>query len=282
MANDSQRQLGLGAVLHKIAPDGTENGADLMQRQRAMFEQVEVFTKAANQSATEALKQSQAPLEQGNPFGLIEIDLAATMPLRFNQSGYELHYKKDGSNPGGRLDVDINGKIVALAPGQFIRGWFTGFNVGLAERSARSGKAKLVLVERADARFHESDYAPPGGNVMDPVNLLGDLAAGTAVAMTAGTEPAGAAPAGSFLMTGYSRIRVLLSNMAGLPLTLTPYFKFDDQSDDTWWPQDDQAITIPANPYAATVAMTVVDLEGSGLMFLVPSQDCDMIVQGVQ
>lgn len=185
----------------------------------------------ARRSSLVATAQEQGA-QLGLPFSQYTIDLATsgldTAGYRIAAKGQKLIYRREGSAPSGRLHVDVGGRLLDLYPGASIKVPFEGLTVFRSERSGAVGNAKLIVCSRGDVDFIEpqTDVA---GEDLTPVDLLGAVGAGTFVAVAEDTQPSGAAPTGSFVHTGWKKLRVTIDGQAANTLT---------ETDIIWWTRE--------------------------------------------
>lgn len=212
-----------------------------------------VTQNQANNNVARPEMKPARPMNEGNPFTIVSFDLSDSRlasGLQVKTQGYGLLYKRDASNLGGRLHVNLGGRIDDLYPGARIRGYFQDPTFFLSSRSALSGPANLLVLGTPDADFIEP-IAPPGVEVTSggALDLLGNSIAGTYTSVAQSTQPSGASPAGSFNANGYSRVRLLIDAdpaASGTPATsfdIIPWFQ--DPVSGRWYEQGSERISFP-------------------------------------
>lgn len=102
--------------------------------------------------------------------------------------GYSLIYAKGGSNPAGRLTIDMGGRVTTLAPGEALHARFTHFQVQKASTSAAQGTARLIIVIDQEARYDELNKTASDGFVTR--TTYANTANSTANAPSAATDGA--------------------------------------------------------------------------------------------
>lgn len=197
-------------------------------------------------------RESLSPVQasDGLPFMQRSIDLSEagvdTAGKNLRVPGFALLYRREGSAPGGKLKLSLGGDFVDFCPGMFIRATFDQVTVIRAARGAQAGFAQLVVFTDPDATLEELYDVIPG-EPFEPVDLLGSSVAGTFVAVTEDTQPSGAAPAGSWLATGWRRFRVLIDGTtaaaAATSFDLIPWVR--DPNSGIWFEQGVQRIGVP-------------------------------------
>lgn len=208
----------------------------------------------------------------GFPFTQPLIDLSATAietaGQRVATKGERIIYRREGSNPNGRLIIDVGGRLEDFYPGMVLTFPFDGFTVIRAPRSAAVGYAKLIVCTELDVNAHEPLTLP--GEDLAPVNLLGNAGAGTFVLVVEDTQPSGAAPAGSFVASGWSKVRVTIDGQASNTLEsvdLVPWFR--EPNSGIWFEQGGAMISLPDSQATAYRYRTfVMSTIGTGRMFL--------------
>lgn len=210
------------------------------------------------------------PLAEGPGWYEWPINLADTALDTLGQSrpvsGYGLLYRKIGSSPNGRLNLVAGRELVDFAPGAELIAPFRELQVVRSPRSGTIGIARLIVLTRPDVKYREPDVVP--GSPRDPVYLLGSSSA--YVAVPEDTQPAGAAPAGSFQIAGWKRLLVELDGGAANTLTTTDLIPWTRDPDSTLW-QENGADLVNVPDSAATgyrYRSFILNVAGSGLMFL--------------
>jgi hypothetical protein len=236
----------------------------------------------------EELLRARLPFNRGNPFQTLRVDLASSNATQWRGVGYGIIFRREGSAPGARLDIEVGGRVECLYPGSRIVGPFDAFTVQRAERSSLKGLGYLIVQLRPDADFVEPAEVP--GQLCAPVDLLGDSSVlnGTFVSVPEDTAPTGDLPTGAFDTTGWSRIRVFLSGSGLVSADLIPWVR--EPKSQLWFPQPDAlraVVDSAATGYDRRVML--FDLEATGQTFLevrsllpAPLTHLGMIVQGVR
>lgn len=175
---------------------------------------------------------------------LIEVDLAdpegsllAGKP--YAEEGWSLRMLKHGSNPGARLELNINGRPIdnAFAPGKMVAGGFKNFRLKRALGSARIGKAVIAVASSPLAWAAEDLASDPATG---PVVLLGALDANgrpsAYVSVTEDTDPSSGSAPGAFDISGWKNVAVLIdgASAAGNFTTADVVFFADPAYSDDW------------------------------------------------
>ncbi len=214
-------------------------------------------------------KQSAIPLNRRGAFSTEVLDLssaslASTAGVQVDRTGFGLLYRRQGSSPGGRLLLNIGGRIEDVRPGDYFQGYFDSFQVFRNTGSANVGEAQLLIFTQPDAFYWE---APVAVGQQTPVYLLGSSSSFVTVAEN--TQPSGAAPTGSFDPTGYRNLRLEIDGQAANTLTtvdLIPWVR--DPNSALWFEQGTERISIPDSDSTAYRYRVVnVPVIGNGLMF---------------
>jgi hypothetical protein len=240
------------------------------------------------------------PLHRGMPFREVYFDLsdlASSAAKKVPISGHQLLYRREGSAPGGRLNVQSGGEFKEFYPGSRIRAPFSEFIVSRSESSSPVGPVRLLIIQHPAVDFEEPPTLP--SNLIRGAKLMGDVDAGTFTAVPEDTVPSGNAPTGSFLMQGWQKLRIYLDGGASNTMTsveLVPWFQRNVSGTLTWFAQTDQRLSIPdTDTTAARRRVFTLDLSqyavpspNTGRMFLevrnlLPSAatDLGMAVEGV-
>lgn len=231
----------------------------------------------------------------GQPFDVKVIDMAAagidTAGQRIG-GGHKLIFLKDGSTVGARLDVAFGGSpsTIPLAPGQTVRCRFSDAQVVRNARSAVKGTAKLLVVRDAQADYTE-DLSAGDSGLLAAVDLIGTASSSTFVAVAEDTQPSGAAPQGSFNVTGFKTLRVLVDGQAANTLTtadLIPWSRDPDSG--LWFEGGGELVSVPDSASSGyRYRSFLMSVRGFGLMFfeirnLLPAGATQLgfIVQGVE
>lgn len=202
---------------------------------------------------------------------LSDSDLAATGAGRaIEEHGYGVVFRVTGSNPAARLTIECGGEIRHMPPGDFFLGKFHRFTVKNSTLGAAVGTATLLVLRRPDVL-----YRPEGELKLeprfDPVDLLGSSSAGTFVSVTEDTQPSGAAPTGSFDISGWSQIRVLIDGQTGgsnaTSFDLIPWLR--EPNSGLWFEQGAARIAVPDSAGTGyRYRVLTLDVGGDGLMYL--------------
>lgn len=204
-------------------------------------------------------------LEQSAGFGRAFFDLATLgTPQLVTKAGYGLIYRKSGSAPGGRLDLDVGGKVVSLAPGSVLRGPFRQFELARSAESAQAGRVELVVLTRPDVDLEEPqdlENMPAA-----PASLLGTVAdtGVTYVAVNENTRPAGS-PAYAFSIDGWRRLRVMVNAVGLESAEIVWWTKYGG----VWFENDTSNLTVislPASGVAYATRSFILNVAGRGQM----------------
>lgn len=229
---------------------------------------------AAREGRTQPV--SLPSIDKGSPFAELRLDLAAAAPWAalggdghiIGKSGHGLVYRRQGSNPQGRLTIEIGGDVTELYPGMQLMGRFDAFRVRRASSSGTSGQARLVILERPDVTYQEPQDAV--GLPFDPVDLLGVSSTNTYIDVAEDTQPSGASPVGSFTFTGFSKLRVLVNTLSdgdnATTFDLIPWFQPANNAN--WFEQGLARISIPDTDVTKyQYRVFTIDVSGSGKMY---------------
>lgn len=217
-------------------------------------------------------------LSEGSPFLDVPFDLA-TIAAATNVgipangfNGAKVLYRREGSSAGGRINFVSAGRVTRLYPGCWFKAPVTGGTLQIADNSTNVGTALFTVIKNEGYDFREPPYDVQPAT---PTVLLGavDPASGTITYVTVAedTDPASAAPVGSFNITGFSRIRVLINTLSAaanatsfdlIPWTNpTPGFN-------NWFEQGTQRISVPDTDVTGGLLRVVTfDVAGRGLMY---------------
>jgi len=205
-------------------------------------------------------------LPQGYAITHLSLDLGSTVPVN-GGAGTELIYRREGSVRQGRLDVSFGGAVFRdFAPGMRIKGRFGDFQAVRAARSATVGRAELVVLDHSEVSLYEPEEVQ--GLAHDPVNLLGVMGdPPTYVTVAEDTQPTGATPTGSFVMDGFSQIRLFISGTGLTTVTLVPWIMVAGTGS-VWYEQGSQRVDV-ADSLATGYPTRVLtwDVIGTGSMF---------------
>ncbi len=211
-------------------------------------------------------------MDLGNPFSEYKINLAdtgvGTTGKAIDSRGYGLLYRKEGSNPQGRLTIKVAGQITDLAPGMMFKGAFRDLVVLRATRSAQVGYANIIVFQTPMAFLNEPSEQV--GELLQPVALLGDASAGTFVAVAENTQPSGVNPTGSFDVTGWSKIRLFIDGQAANTLTSTDLIPWLQPypTGGIWYEQGEARFTVPDSISSAyRYRMIELGVGGRGLLY---------------
>jgi hypothetical protein len=201
-----------------------------------------VLADAARVKPTPADKR--APFSH-NPLDLSLADSGNGFIKRLDTPGYRLLYKREGSTPGGRLDIPELG-VRDFYPGEYIEGYFEGFGVFRSARSTLLGTAVLVVHTSPDVQRNEPNIILPG-ETFPAVDLLGTTRTQTYVTVLVDTIPALVGQAGSFDVTGIKLIRVHVDGNDGAlilqSIQIRPWFF--DTTLARWGEVGTEAIALP-------------------------------------
>lgn len=129
----------------------------------------QIMQQLRRESETNAIVQearSRHPLPGDVGSGLLQraIDLSSSDPVRID-GGHALYYRRVGSNPAGRLTVDLGGRVENIVPGCVIRGHFRQAVILRGEDSATEGQAVLVVSSRPDITLEDPVEGVPAQGV---------------------------------------------------------------------------------------------------------------------
>lgn len=259
-------------------------GVEALQRARA---------SAAIQRAADGGSEPLAD-QAGNPFAVVTVDLGSAAFIAGGHqlgSGCKVMYLADGSTAGGRLELDFGGlAVVPLAPGQWIRTRFRNAVVRRSSLSAVKGLAKLLVMKDSSADFSE-DNASKVSQLLTPVDLLGDSKTPTFIAVAEDTQPSGAAPVGSFNMTGFKLLRLLIDGQAANTLTTADIIPWARDPDTGLWAEGGgELVAVPDSASSGyRYRSFLMSVRGFGLMYpeirnLLPALQTQLglIVQGIE
>lgn len=241
------------------------------------------YAEAAKQAIAEQVinQQREAPpidLSSGSPFLDVPFDLATinaagavgTPAPQLN--GVKVLYRREGSAAGGRLNFISAGRVTRIYPGCWFKAPVTGGTLQIADNSINVGTALFTIIKNDGYDFAEPPYDVQPAT---PTVLLGSIASDgtvTYVTVAENTDPTGsAAPTGSFNVTGFSKIRLLintLSNAANATsFDLIPWSN-PTPGIDNWFEQGTQRISVPdTDTTAGLLRVVTFDVAGRGLMY---------------
>lgn len=217
-------------------------------------------------------------------FDLSDSRLTSGQGLPLALSGQKLIYRREGSNPGGRLLVSFGSVVRGFYPGCVIESPVDSGALLLREaNSADKGPVRLTVVKKKLTDFVEPDVDVP---IVGPGNLVGTVTGAKPnltfnYASIAAVAPSGVPGAAAAQITGYKVVRILI-DMGGTAtgdLTLVPWYSLGSGR---WFVQYDQAFVLP-DPGVADRRYRVATFQvaGDGYLQFVPSVAVDMIVQGI-
>lgn len=231
----------------------------------------------AQEEAVRSRNQARAPISSsaGSPFSTHRFNLADsgidTAGKALKTPGFALLYRREGSAPSGKLRLELGGELVDFSPGMFIRAEFEQVHVFRGARSGQAGFANLVVFTSPDATLEEL-YDTVPGEPFEPVDLLGSSTAGTFITVAEDTQPSGAAPAGSWLASGWRRFRVLIDGESAAAnatsFDLIPWVR--DPNSGIWFEQGTARIGVPDSAGTGyRYRELILEVEpAEGLMFL--------------
>lgn len=250
---------------------------DGIRRQARLFDLVQAHGNAMERAQFErSAAEGQLPISIGNPFQLDVIDFSVldSNGIRKDRIGFGLYYRRAGSLPGGRIQVDINGRIEDMAPGTLLKAPIEFYTVYQCtnNRTPLSGLANLVVLQRPNVTYYEPPLGDLGGAIMKPVDLLGTSATPTFAVKNANTAPSGA-DANQFDVTGYRVLDVIVDTDASgghstTSITVVPWFK--DYQSGVWSEMGTNSFAFPdSNPTKQRYRRFTVELEpgSAGKMF---------------
>lgn len=207
------------------------------------------------------------------PYNLATISAAGTVGVpASNFNGVKVLYRREGSSAGGRLNFISAGRVTRIYPGCYFNAPVTGGMLQIADNSTTVGTALFTIIKNDGYDFREPPYDVQPAS---PTVLLGSISAAgviTFVTVAENTDPTGsAAPTGSFDVTGFKRIRLLintLSNAANATsFDLIPWSN-PTPLVDNWFEQGTQRIAVPdTDTTGGLLRVVTFDIAGRGLMF---------------
>lgn len=206
------------------------------------------------------------------PFSLATISTAGAVGIPAPQfNGVKVLYRREGSAAGGRLNFISAGRVTRIYPGCWFKAPVTGGMLQIAENSINVGTALFTIIKNDGYDFREPPYDVQPAT---PTDLLGSVAADgtiTYVTVAEDTDPSGAAPVGSFNVTGFKRIRLLintLSNAANATsFDLIPWVN-PTPGVANWHEQGTQRVSVPDTDTTGGLLRVVTwDVAGRGLMY---------------
>lgn len=217
-------------------------------------------------------------LSQGSPFldfpyDLATINTAGVAGVPADEfGGVKVIYRREGSAPGGRLNFVSAGRVTRLYPGCWFKAPVNGGVLQIAENSATVGTALFTIIKNEGYDFREPPYDVQPAS---PTSLLGSVdAAGTFTFVTVAenTDPSGsAAPTGSFNVTGFKRIRLLINTLSAAAnatsFDLIPWSN-PTPTVDNWFEQGTQRVSVPdTDATGGLLRVVTFDVAGRGLMY---------------
>lgn len=160
-----------------------------------------------------------AAMPVGNPFTPETLDLSSSSPRIVAGSGYGVQFRREGSAPGGRVNITIGGSTFPdLYPGSVLNVPFSGgFTAERSSSSVLSGTAKLIILRSPGATFDEppSVSSPVWNN---PGALIGP-GGGVAQTHNHATANAPATDTDGVSLVGVSAVRITIKALNGLAFT---------------------------------------------------------------
>lgn len=227
--------------------------------------------------------QRRQPL-QGAGRGLwhiLSIDLsdakASAGGLQLQAPGaYGLVALKNGSNPGARLKLTVNGSEARqFGPGSTFTGPFDSLLALREDGSAATGFLQVLVLDSPFASFNEANVT-----ALAPVALLGTRvgAVYNFVLVAEDTDPVNGAlnVTGAFDVSGFSKIRVLIDGRTGgvdfTTADLVPFSSPDytPAAGGTWFEQGLERVSIPDTDAVGSerYRSVVLDVTGVGFLYL--------------
>jgi len=222
-------------------------------------------------------KQELTYGDVGLPFEQITVDLSATATSSgfvVDRPGVALNYRRENSNPAGRLTIDMGGTLIDFYPGQRLEMPFNRFGVALASRSPAKGVAQLVLEKKEGYRWQEPHLLYSPGEDFQPFDLLGTLVGSTFASVPINTQPAGVVTTLAFQVTGLEKVALYLDmnpDAAGGnfgSVDFEPWF-LDDKTQ-RWWSQPSETFTVPDANSTSRFRVYLLDVNGTGFVYLNP------------
>jgi hypothetical protein len=217
-------------------------------------------------------------LSSGSPFLDVPYDLATISAAgsvgvpASNFNGVKVLYRREGSAAGGRLNFISAGRVTRIYPGCWFTAPVTGGVLQIADNSTNVGTALFTIIKNEGYDFREPPYDVQPAT---PTVLLGAIdAAGTVTYVTVAenTDPTGsAAPTGSFNVTGFKRIRLLINTLSAAAnatsFDLIPWVN-PTPGVDNWFEQGTQRVSVPDTDSTGGLLRVVsFDVAGRGLMY---------------
>lgn len=223
----------LDSIFPALVRPKERGDAALIAQIRANWEKPEYVSGVGSHRSSEPIS--------GSPFTEVPINLGGSsnaldgVGVPVAVEGYGIYYRRRGSAPSGRLTISLGGDVHNFAPGDTIRGRFTGFIVtrpsgsgqfALLNASLRLALANLVVLKTPSAEYVEpADLPSPH---FDPIPLLGLASAdGSVTAITVAKAFVPSVGSDGFEATGFRKFLVQVyasggANNNGLTLSIVP------------------------------------------------------------
>jgi len=207
-----------------------------------------------------------------------------------DRSCFGVYYSPRGSSRGGLLTLNIGGEIKDFGPGDKITGRIERMQLTQHASSAVIGNARLVLLSSPWA-----DFTSTVGGDAAITDLLGSVSHPVSfVAVAEDTDPDLALTVGSFDVSGWKKIRVLIDTYGSGATSATSFDLIpfvSPGSNTTWFENGLERISVP-DADATTgrrYRAIVLSVSGRGRMYfairnLLASARTDLgfIVQGIE
>lgn len=199
--------------------------------------------------------------------------LTAAAPSKTIERGcLGLYYSPRGSAAGGLLVLDVGGQLRDFGPGDKITGPIEKFAVSRHLASAPSGNARLVLLSSAWVDYTSLETDPALAAPVDLLGTSGNVPGSTQAFITVAenTDPAGLNPTGSFDVSGWKKIRVLIDTASAAAnatsFDLVPWFS--PNSNTQWFEQGTERISVPdTDTTGGQYRVLVLNVSGRGQMY---------------
>lgn len=190
----------------------------------------------------------------------------ATSGLLIPHAGFEVSYLRRASTPGGLLQIVVGGLSKPFAPGDKLTASFDTLQVALAAGSVAAGSAVLRIALQPQVSFREFQGDTISVTPVALLGLLGPTGALTPAALQLKDVIPSGAQAGSFSVSGWSTILVLIdtTSAAGTATTfdLVPWYQLaGNNAANTWFEQGTERVSVPdTNVSGGQFRMVVIQL----------------------
>lgn len=198
----------------------------------------------------EQRRTGRAPVDKGGGFATEDLDLSTAQVIggkTIERTCYGLYYSPRGSAAGGLLVVNVGGDLKEFGPGDRITGWIERFDVKRHASSVTTGTARLVMLSSPWVDIETFANATAPGTATDVLGTFPTTGALTFITVAEDTDPVGVNPAGSFSISGFSKIRVLIDTLSAAAnatsFDLVPWFS--PNNDANWFEQGTERVSVP-------------------------------------